>query len=69
MLKRARVYICDHCGAIALEQNNFFVHDTWKSPPEGWRKLGNEDLCPLCAATYRRFKEETIKEKNEHAET
>lgn len=60
MLKRARVYICDHCGTIALEQTNFFIHDTWKSAPEGWTKLGNEDLCPLC--------EETIKEKNEHAE-
>lgn len=68
MLKRAVVYICDHCGVIALEQNIFFMQDMWKSAPEGWIKFGNEDLCPLCAATYRKFKEETIKEKNEHAE-
>lgn len=68
MLKRARVYICDHCGAIALEQNNFFMQDTWKSAPDDWVKLGDKDLCPICADAYRKFREETIKEKNEHAE-
>lgn len=68
MLKRARVYICDHCGAVALEQTYYFYNDCWKGTPEHWIKLGNEDLCPLCAATYRKFKEETVKEKNKYAE-
>lgn len=39
MLKRKRVYICDHCGAVALEQTYFFMTDTWKDAPEGWTKL------------------------------
>lgn len=45
MLKRKRVYICDHCGAVA---------------PEGWTKLGKEDLCPTCSKVYKRFVEELM---------
>lgn len=49
MLKRKRVYICDHCGAVALEETYFFMTDVWKGAPEGWTKLGKEDLCPTCS--------------------
>lgn len=58
MLKRRKVYICDFCGAVALEQTYASFGDTWKGPPENWTALGSEDLCPICAETYRRFREE-----------
>lgn len=63
MLKRKRVYICDHCGAVAFEQTYSFMGDVWRGAPEGWTKLGKEDLCPVCSETYKRFKAEIVKEK------
>lgn len=60
MLKRNRVYICDHCGAVALEETYFFMTDVWKGAPEGWTKLGKEDLCPTCSKAYKRFVEELM---------
>lgn len=59
MLKRKRVYICDHCGAIALEEPYFFMEFAWKGAPKGWTKLGKEDLCPTCSKVYKRFMEES----------
>jgi rubrerythrin len=64
MLTCKKVYICDHCGAVALEETYSFFVDTWKGAPEGWTKLGEEDLCPVCSETYRRFKNEVVKEKS-----
>ena len=63
MRTRKMVYICDHCGTSALEQTYFFYDDCWKGPPEDWSKLGKEDLCPLCAKAYRKFRDE-VKENN-----
>ena len=63
MLKRARVYICDHCGAVALEQTYCFYGDCRKGPPEHWTKLGDKDLCPTCTTIYRNFKYEVMEEK------
>lgn len=34
MLKRKKVYICDHCGEVALEETYCFYSDIWKGPPE-----------------------------------
>lgn len=65
MLKRKRVYICDHCGAIALEETYATMNDSWKGAPEGWTKLSNEDLCPVCTETYKRFKSELMNENKE----
>lgn len=62
MLKRKKVYICDHCGDVALEVLWFAGLDCWKGPPDGWTKLGNEDLCPVCSETYERFKSEVLEE-------
>lgn len=59
MLKRKRVYICDHCGEVALEQTYFFMNDVWRDAPDGWTKLGKEDLCPKCSKVYKRFVEES----------
>lgn len=64
MLKRKRVYICDHCGAVALEQTDFFGTDVWKGAPKGWTKLGKEDLCPTCSKAYKRFMEESNNAEN-----
>lgn len=57
MLKRKRVYICDHCGAVALEETHFFMNDVWRDAPDGWTKLGKEDLC---SKVYKRFVEELM---------
>lgn len=62
MIKRKRVYICDHCGAVALEMFWCAGFDCWKGPPDGWTKLSNEDLCPVCSETYKRFKNKVVKE-------
>lgn len=59
MLKRKRFYICDHCGAVALEEPYFFMEFAWKGAPKGWTKLGKEDLCPTCSKVYKRFVEES----------
>ncbi len=60
MLKRKRVYICDHCGAVALEEPYFFMEFAWKDAPKGWTKFGlKEDLCPTCSKVYKRFVEES----------
>lgn len=59
MLTLKRVYICDHCGTVSLEKTYYL----FKGAPDGWIKLGKEDLCPICAKTYERFKNEVKKEK------
>lgn len=58
------VYICDHCGAVALEETYFFMNSVWKEVPRGWTKLGKEDLCPECSRVYKRFKDEVRNELN-----
>ena len=60
MIKRKRVYICDHCGAVALQEPYFFMEFAWKGAPKGWTKLGKEDLCPTCSKVYKRFVEELM---------
>nr|DAD57992.1 MAG TPA: rubredoxin transport protein [Caudoviricetes sp.] len=69
MIKRKRVYICDHCGAVALELTYYAMGDSWKDAPEGWRKLGKEDLCPVCSETYEKFKAEVVKENDNNDKT
>ena len=67
MIKRKRVYICDHCGAVGLETEYHFFFDCWKDAPEGWTKLGNEDLCPLCSEIYEKFKQQVMNERKDDA--
>lgn len=64
MLKYKRVYICDHCGAIALQNTYVFMGDVWEGPPDGWTKLGREDICPICSEIYERFKNEVMRGEN-----
>lgn len=63
MKKRKTVYICDHCGAAALQESYFSIDDTWKGPPEYWTKLGKEDLCPKCSEVYKKLKEIELMKK------
>lgn len=64
MIKRKRVYICDHCGAVALEEEYCYRTYRWKSAPQGWTKLGKEDLCPTCSKVYKRFVKEIHNDSN-----
>mgnify|MGYP007081925026 FL=1 len=68
MIKRKRVYICDHCGAAGLETEYRRYFDIWKDAPEGWTKLGKEDLCPLCSEIYEKFKQQVMNERKDDAE-
>lgn len=62
MIRRKRIYICDHCGEVDLETIWGDGSDLYKGPPYGWTKLGKEDLCPICSEIYRRFKAEVVEE-------
>lgn len=65
MRKRKWVYICDHCGKTELEVTGYNCYNEFvRRLPEDWTKLGKEDLCPTCAETYRRFKNEVLKEND-----
>ena len=39
MIKYKRVYICDHCGIVALEEKHFFMYDVWRDAPDEWTKV------------------------------
>lgn len=68
MLKRKKVYICDHCYSVALQHTYCSCGDMWNGPPDGWTKLGKEDLCPTCSEVYSKFKQE-IDNKNNNVHT
>ena len=68
MRKLKRIYICDHCGAIAIPKVDYFEGYIFKSKPRGWTKLGKEDLCPECSLIYEKFKKEVEGEKKEFFE-
>lgn len=64
MRKRKTIYICDHCGVIALEEKKYlfgggFIYVL----PKDWTQLGKEHICPKCSEIYRRFKEEVYNEQ------
>ena len=59
MLKRKMVYICDHCGAVALGIR--VISRMRYHSPYGWKKLGTEDICPTCWEVYKKFKREVAK--------
>lgn len=68
MLKLKKVYICDHCGAVALQERYCFMEDSWTGPPDDWGRVHNMDLCPKCYQAYKILKkaaEDFVKEKME----
>lgn len=64
MIKRRRVYICDHCGAEASEAEYLGINDIYKDATQKWTKLGKEDLCPTCSKVYKRFVKEIHNDQN-----
>lgn len=64
MIKRKRVYICDHCGAVAVEEEHFSMNDRWESAPRDWTITGKEDLCSTCSKIYKRFVKENRNDSN-----
>ena len=63
MRKRKTIYICDHCGDIALEDTEFGFGFCYKTLPRDWTLLGREHLCPKCTEIYNRFKKEVCDEQ------
>ncbi len=64
MRKRKMVYICDYCGAIALERY-YYCGRSKKGPPNTWRKVGKQDICPKCWEIYKKFKREIAEGGND----
>lgn len=60
MRKLKRIYICDHCGAIAIPQIRCCGENAYKVRPFDWTRLGKEDLCPKCSLIYEKFKKSDI---------
>ena len=49
MYKLKYIYICDHCGAIALP----YVSDCGSLRPDNWGSIGDKiHLCPKCYRAY-----------------
>ena len=70
MKKRKTVYICDHCGIVALKMyKSYRPHfEICKKLPSNWTVLGREHLCPRCSRAYIKSKkevEEWLNEKHE----
>lgn len=58
MLVKKKVYICDHCGAVALQPMHLLLGIPLYHMPKDWAALGKEHLCPTCAEIYRRVSDE-----------
>ena len=67
MIKRKTVYICDWCGAIALEDAVFLGYSYKKCKPINWTSHGHDDLCPRCSKLYFKCEKELEKENSDDA--
>lgn len=71
MLVKKKVYICDACGAVALQEMNLLFGVPLYHMPKGWVAFGKGHLCPICAevyhrVVYHRVSEKMKREKEEH---
>lgn len=54
MRKIRKIYICDQCGAIALQQYKYCMFgDVIKVEPKDWGKFAGMDFCPNCYAAIK----------------
>jgi hypothetical protein len=58
MYRFKKVYMCDHCGKVALPAIMLSPSEHYKTLPDGWNKLGKEHLCDKCSTVYKRFLDE-----------
>lgn len=74
MQQEGKLLTCDRCGATAFvlktgsyEQDGGYTrYNAFEAPPEGWdstRDVNFADLCPSCAAEYKKIILEFYAEK------
>lgn len=57
MYKLRKIYICNHCGKIALPSIRSDGFDIWRALPDGWGMLSkNEHLCDVCYKAYENMR-------------
>lgn len=57
MYKLRKIYICDHCGKIALPELKYCGMDAFKAMPRGWGELSkSEHLCDVCYHAYLKMR-------------
>ena len=66
MLVKKKVYICDACGAVALQEMNLLFGVPLYHMTKGWVAFGKGHFCPICAEVYHRVSEKMKREKEEH---
>lgn len=54
------VYICDGCRAVALEKHYSLFGCSWAGLPEGWKKLDDKNLCPVCYAAQKQEDKQNV---------
>jgi hypothetical protein len=57
MYKLRKIYICNHCGKIALPELKYCGMDAVKTMPSGWGIVSkNEHLCDECYKAYAKMR-------------
>lgn len=57
MYKLRKIYICNHCGKIALPELYGVGEDLYKAMPPGWGAITrHEHLCPRCFGAYEQIR-------------
>ena len=65
MYKLRRVYICNHCGAVALPRVLCVGMDIVRTMPSGWStRDGSFHLCPDCYRAYQALREQIPMKKH-----
>lgn len=65
MLVKKKVYICDTCGAVALQEMDLLFGVPLYHMPKDWVAFGKGHFCPNCAEVCRRVSEEVKRENEE----
>lgn len=63
MKKLKWIYICNHCGDIALPEIILSPSEAYPVLPEGWGDIGNKThLCPKCYKAFNALREVKVDE-------